>query len=59
MDDVIVAKPLKIVIDAGNGVAGEAAPLLFRDLGCEGHDLYCEIDGHFPNHHPDPSQPKI
>lgn len=58
VDDVIVAKPLKIVVDAGNGVAGEAAPLLFRELGCEVHELYCEIDGHFPNHHPDPSQPE-
>ena len=58
VDDVIIAKPLKIVIDAGNGVAGEAAPRLFRELGCEVHELYCEIDGHFPNHHPDPSQPE-
>ncbi|MDH5257624.1 MAG: phosphomannomutase/phosphoglucomutase [Gammaproteobacteria bacterium] len=50
-------KPLKIAIDAGNGVAGELAPKLFRALGCDVTELYCEIDGNFPNHHPDPSQP--
>ncbi len=58
VDDITIAKPLKIVIDAGNGVAGEVAPLLFRALGCEVHELYCEIDGNFPNHHPDPSKPE-
>jgi len=58
VDDVVIAKPLKIIIDAGNGVAGEAAPQLFRELGCDVHELYCEIDGNFPNHHPDPSKPE-
>jgi phosphomannomutase/phosphoglucomutase len=54
--DVQLARPLKVVIDCGNGVAGAVAPLLLRALGCELIELYCEVDGHFPNHHPDPSQ---
>jgi phosphomannomutase/phosphoglucomutase len=56
--NVRLARPLKIVIDAGNGVAGQVAPFLFRELGCEVHELFCEIDGKFPNHHPDPSDKK-
>ena len=52
---VSIARPLKIVIDAGNGCASEIAPKLFRDLGCEVVELYCEIDGTFPNHLPDPT----
>ena len=56
--DVKLARPLKIVIDAGNGVAGEIAPMLYRALGCDVQTLYCDIDGNFPNHHPDPSDPK-
>lgn len=51
-------RPLKIVVDAGNGVAGEIAPALFRRLGCEVQELFCNIDGTFPNHHADPSQPE-
>lgn len=51
-----LTKPLKIVIDAGNGVAGELAPALFKALGCEVIPLFCNIDGYFPHHHPDPSQ---
>lgn len=51
-------KPLKVVIDAGNGVTGKIAPILFEKLGCEVIPLFCEIDGNFPNHHPDPGQPK-
>ncbi|MCK4870442.1 MAG: phosphomannomutase/phosphoglucomutase [Gammaproteobacteria bacterium] len=47
-------KPLKIVIDCGNGVGGKVAPQLFRDLGCEVVELFCDVDGNFPNHHPDP-----
>ncbi|SMC25913.1 phosphomannomutase [Andreprevotia lacus DSM 23236] len=47
-------RPLKVVIDCGNGVAGAFAPTLFRRMGCEVIPLYCEVDGHFPNHHPDP-----
>lgn len=54
--DVQLARPLKVVVDCGNGVAGGVAPLLLRSLGCEVIELYCEVDGHFPNHHPDPSQ---
>lgn len=53
--DVQLSRPLKIVVDAGNGVTGEIAPRLFRRLGCEVIELYCKIDGHFPHHHPDPS----
>ena len=50
--------PLKIVVDCGNGVAGILAPQLLNALGHEVIELYCEIDGKFPNHHPDPSQPE-
>lgn len=56
VDNVNLARPLKIVIDAGNGVTGNIAPKLFRALGCEVHELFCEVDGRFPNHHPDPTQ---
>lgn len=55
---VQLKRPLKIVVDAGNGVTGELAPKLYRALGCEVTELYCEVDGHFPNHHPDPSKPE-
>ena len=53
--DIAIAVPLKIVIDAGNGVTGLVAPQLFEELGCEVVPLYCEIDGRFPNHPPDTS----
>src|SRR5580765_3138491 len=56
--DVRLARPMKIAIDCGNGVAGAYAPLLFRRLGCEVTELFCEVDGRFPIHHPDPSQPE-
>jgi phosphomannomutase/phosphoglucomutase len=56
--DVRLARPMRIAIDCGNGVAGMLAPKLYRRLGCEVEELYCEVDGRFPNHHPDPSQPK-
>ncbi|WP_418647029.1 phosphomannomutase/phosphoglucomutase [Thauera butanivorans] len=56
--DVKLARPMKIVIDCGNGVAGNIAPALFRRLGCEPVELFCEVDGSFPNHHPDPSKPE-
>ena len=49
---------MRIAIDCGNGVAGMLAPKLYRALGCEVEELYCEVDGTFPNHHPDPSVPK-
>ncbi len=54
--DLELARPLKIVIDCGNGVAGAIAPQIYRELGCEVTELFCEVDGTFPNHHPDPSQ---
>lgn len=54
--NVQLKRPLKIVIDAGNGVTGEIAPQMFRAMGCEVEELYCDINGKFPNHHPDPSQ---
>lgn len=54
--DVILPRPLKVVVDCGNGVAGAAAPRLLRELGCEVIELFCEVDGSFPNHHPDPSR---
>ena len=56
--DVKLARPMKIVVDCGNGVAGGIAPELFRRLGCEVIELFCEVDGNFPNHHPDPSKPE-
>ncbi len=56
--DIRLQKPLSIIVDAGNGVAGELAPRLYRQLGCQVTEMYCEIDGNFPNHHPDPSQPE-
>lgn len=55
--DVRLARPLKIVVDCGNGVAGAFAPALYRSLGCEVTELFCDVDGSFPNHHPDPSVP--
>lgn len=51
-------RPLKIVIDSGNGIAGASAPAIFRALGCEVTELFSEVDGNFPNHHPDPSKPE-
>lgn len=58
VSDVTLARPMKIAIDCGNGVPGAYAPALFRKLGCTVEELFCEVDGNFPNHHPDPSQPK-
>jgi phosphomannomutase/phosphoglucomutase len=56
-DDVQMDRPLKVVVDAGNGVAGDIAPRLLEAIGAEVIPLYCEVDGTFPNHHPDPSEP--
>ncbi|CAL95394.1 phosphomannomutase/phosphoglucomutase [Azoarcus olearius] len=56
--DVKLSRPMKIVMDCGNGVAGAIAPALFKQLGCELVELFCEVDGNFPNHHPDPSKPE-
>jgi phosphomannomutase/phosphoglucomutase len=55
--DVKLARPMRIAVDCGNGVAGMVAARLFGKLGCEVEELYCDVDGDFPNHHPDPSQP--
>jgi len=56
LDDISLARPLKVVIDCGNGILGETAPYLLEQLGCEVIPLYCDVDGNFPNHHPDPSK---
>jgi phosphomannomutase/phosphoglucomutase len=56
--DVKLARKMKIAVDCGNGVAGMVAPELYRRMGCEVIELFCDVDGTFPNHHPDPSQPK-
>ena len=57
-NDVKLVRPFRIALDCGNGVAGMLAPRLYRRLGCEVEELFCEVDGRFPNHHPDPSQPE-
>ncbi len=54
--DITLQRPLKVAIDCGNGVAGPAALKLFAQLGCEVTPLYCDVDGTFPNHHPNPSE---
>ncbi|WIM06934.1 MAG: phosphomannomutase/phosphoglucomutase [Candidatus Nitricoxidivorans perseverans] len=56
--DVRLSRPMKIVVDCGNGVAGAFAPELFRRMGCDVVELFCAVDGNFPNHHPDPSKPE-
>lgn len=56
--DVKLARPMKIAVDCGNGVAGAFAGDLYRDMGCEVTELFCEVDGTFPNHHPDPAHPE-
>jgi len=57
-DDIAMAKPMRVVVDCGNGVAGVIAPQLLESLGCSVIPLYCEVDGNFPNHHPDPGKPE-
>jgi len=57
-EDVHLGRPMRVVLDCGNGVAGELGPLLLRTLGCEVIELFCDVDGSFPNHHPDPSKPE-
>jgi len=56
--DVKLARPMKVIVDCGNGVPGAVAPQLLRELGCEVTELFCDVDGNFPNHHPDPSKPE-
>lgn len=58
LGDVRLARPLRVAIDCGNGVAGSIAPDLYRGLGCTVTELFCEVDGNFPNHHPDPAHPE-
>ncbi|WP_095950830.1 phosphomannomutase/phosphoglucomutase [Variovorax boronicumulans] len=55
--DIKLARPMKIVVDSGNGIAGATAPAIFRAIGCDVVELFSEVDGNFPNHHPDPSKP--
>ncbi len=56
--DVRLSRPMKVVVDCGNGIAGATAPGIFRALGCDVIELFSEVDGNFPNHHPDPSKPE-
>ncbi len=56
--DVQLSKPMKVVVDCGNGIAGMLVPMLLDELGCKVIPLYCDVDGKFPNHHPDPSKPE-
>jgi phosphomannomutase len=56
--DCKLARTMKIVVDSGNGIPGATAPAILRTLGCEVIDLYSQVDGDFPNHHPDPSKPE-
>lgn len=58
VSDVKLARPMKIAIDCGNGVAGAFAGDMYRAMGCEVTELFCEVDGNFPNHHPDPAHPE-
>ena len=55
VQDIKLSRPMSIAVDAGNGVAGGMAPVLLERLGCKVQRLFCEVDGHFPNHHPDPA----
>ncbi len=58
VQDIKLARPMKIVVDSGNGVAGASAPAILRAIGCQVTELFSEVDGEFPNHHPDPSKPE-
>ena len=58
ISDIKLARPMKIAVDCGNGVAGAFAGDLYRGLGCQVDELFCEVDGTFPNHHPDPAHPE-
>jgi phosphomannomutase / phosphoglucomutase len=57
-EDIQLTRAMKVAVDCGNGAAGELAPTLLKTLGCEVIELNCEVDGNFPNHHPDPSKPE-
>lgn len=58
VSDIKLARPMRVTVDCGNGVAGAYVANLYRQLGCTVTEMFCEVDGHFPNHHPDPSDPK-
>jgi len=58
IENIKLDRPIRTVIDSGNGTAGPVAPGIMRELGCEVEELYCDMDGTFPNHHPDPTVPK-
>lgn len=58
LGDCKLSRPMKIVVDSGNGIPGASAPGILRSLGCQVVELYSEVDGNFPNHHPDPSKPE-
>src|SRR6266481_2795237 len=58
VSDIKLARPMHVTVDCGNGVAGDFVAKLYRQLGCTVEEMYCEVDGNFPNHHPDPSDPK-
>ena len=58
VSDIRLGRKMKIVVDCGNGIAGASAPGIFRAIGCEVIELFSEVDGNFPNHHPDPSKPE-
>ena len=55
INDIHIKRPLKVVVDCGNGIAGPVVPKVLEALGCEVIPLYCDVDGRFPNHHPDPT----
>ena len=57
VSDIKLARPLNVTVDCGNGVAGDFVANLYRQLGCKVTEMFCEVDGNFPNHHPDPSDP--
>ena len=57
LSNTSISRKMKIAIDCGNGIAGKFAGDLFRKLGCDVKELFCDVDGNFPNHHPDPAQP--
>ena len=58
VQDIHLSRPMRIVVDSGNGIAGASAPAIFRAIGCEVVELFSDVDGDFPNHHPDPSKPE-
>ena len=58
-EDISIARPIKVAVDGGNGTAGPIVTTLLKNLGCQVLELYCDMDGRFPNHHPDPTVPEF